>query len=81
MTLIVRNPRAVELATRLAEARGIGEEQLVAELLEREWQSRSLTKAEVGAIARAFRERNGIGLGSSDRRPPSEIVDEAWGGS
>jgi hypothetical protein len=79
MTIVVRNPRAVEIAARLAEARGIGEEQLVEELLEREWRARALGSADVEAIARAFRERNGIAQGSGDPRPSSEIIDEAWG--
>lgn len=79
MALNLKSPRADELATRLASARGISKTRLIEDLLEREWRTQCLGTGDVEAIARAFRERNGIGPGSGDPRPTSEIVDEAWG--
>ncbi len=80
MTLIVRNTRAVQLATRLAQARGIDEDQLVTELLEKEWQARTLTKEDVEAAVQAFWDKLDIKPDEIDRRPLSEIRDEIWGG-
>ncbi len=79
MALNLKSPRADELATRLAAARGISKTRLIEELLEREWRAQCLTMRDVEAIARAFRERNGIAPGSGDLRPASEIDDDAWG--
>jgi hypothetical protein len=79
MALNLKSSRADELATRLAAARGISKTRLIEDLLEREWRTQCLTAGDVEAIARAFRERNGIAPGSGDPRPSSEIIDEAWG--
>jgi hypothetical protein len=79
MALNLKSTRADELATRLAAARGISKTRLIEDLLEREWRAQCLTAEDVEALARAFRERNGIAPDAGDRRPASDIIDEAWG--
>jgi hypothetical protein len=80
MTLIVRSPRAVEIATRLAEARGIDGETLVEELLDREWRAKALTEQDIERAVQGFWDKLGIKPEEIDWRPLSEIRDELWGG-
>jgi hypothetical protein len=78
MALNLKSPRADELATRLAAARGISKTRLIEDLLEREWRAQCLTAADVDEIAAAFRERNGITPGTGDPRSPADIIQDAW---